>query len=57
MPFLKAARNANEQSETKHKKPKMKIHSVQDVAIAMAVKAWIYADDLATQREAALLGL
>ena len=57
MPFLKAALIAKKQPEKKRKKPKKVIHSVQDLAVALAVKAWIYADDQATKREMALLGL
>lgn len=57
MPFLRAALIPNKQPEKPRKKPKMEIHSVQDLAIALAVKAWIYADDRATKREMAELGL
>lgn len=57
MPFLRAALLANKKPETVHKKPKMTIRSFEELGIALAVKAWINADDRATQREAALLGL
>ena len=57
MPFLRAALIPNKQPEKPRKKPKMEIHSVQDLAIALAVKVWIYHDDQSTKREMALLGL
>lgn len=57
MPYLRAALVANKQPEKPRKKPKMVIHSVQDITIAKAVKTWLYLDDQATKREAALLGL
>lgn len=57
MPFLRAALLANKKPETVRKKPKMTIRSFEELGIALAVKAWINADDRATQREAALLGL
>ena len=57
MPYLRAKLIANKQPEKKREKPKMKIRSVQDLVVALAVKAWIYADDQATKREMALLGL
>lgn len=57
MPFLKAGLIPHKKSEKVREKPKMKIRSVQDLVVALAVKAWIYADDQATKREMALLGL
>ena len=56
MPFLKAGKIA-EKSENKREKPKKKIRSAEDLVVAMAVKTWLYVDDLATKREMALLGL
>ena len=57
MPFLRAALIPNKQPEKPRKKPKMEIHSVQDLAIAMAVKTWLYLDDQSTKVELARLGL
>ena len=56
MPFLKAGKIA-EKSKSKREKPKKKIRSAEDLVVAMAVKAWIFADDLATKAELARLGL
>lgn len=56
MPFLKAGKIA-EKSEIKREKPKMKIRSAEDLVVAMAVKTWLYVDDLATKAELARLGL
>ena len=57
MPFLKAGLIAKNTPEIKREKPKMKIRSAEDLVVAMAVKAWIFADDLATKAELARLGL
>ncbi len=57
MPYLRAALIPHKEPEKVRMKPKMTIRSVEDIGIALAVKAWLYADDRATQREMALLGL
>ena len=57
MPHLRAALIAHKENETKRKKPKMAIRSFEDLKVALAVKAWLYADDQSTKREAILLGL
>ena len=57
MPYLRAALIAHKENATKRKKPKMVIRSFEDMKVAVAVKAWLYADDLTTKREAAQLGL
>ena len=56
MPFLKAGKIAVK-PENKREKPKMKIRSAEDLVVAMAVKTWLYVDDLATKAELARLGL
>ena len=57
MPYLRAALIAHKENATERKKPKMVIRSFEDMKVALAVKAWLYADDLTTKREAAQLGL
>ncbi len=57
MPFLRAALIPHKEPERIRRKPKKKIRSVEDMWIALVAKAWIYANDRATRREIARLGL
>lgn len=57
MPFLRAAQLPHKESPKTHPKPKKAIRTLEDLGVALAVKTWLYADDQATQREIALLGL
>ena len=57
MPFLRAAQMPHQDSPKTSRKPKLAIRSLEDMKVALAVKAWIYADDLTTKREIAQLGL
>ena len=57
MPFLRAATLPTRQPEVKRKSPKMAIRTFEDLKVALAVKAWLYADDRSTKAELSLLGL
>ncbi|MBQ4430346.1 MAG: hypothetical protein II877_02500 [Synergistaceae bacterium] len=57
MPYLRAALMPHKESPKERKKAKMAIRSLEDMKVALAVKAWLYADDLSTKVEAAQLGL
>ncbi|MBQ6971762.1 MAG: hypothetical protein IJP86_05320 [Synergistaceae bacterium] len=56
MPFLRAAQLAQKKPEVERKSPKMAIRSLEDLKVALAVKAWIALDDLTTKAELARLG-
>lgn len=57
MPFLRAAQLSHKEAPKTSRKPKLAIRSLDDMKVALAVKTWLYADDLSTQIEAAHLGL
>ena len=57
MPYLRAALIERKETPKPRKKSKMAIRSFEDLKVALAVKAWLYADDRSTKKEAALLGL
>ena len=57
MPFLRAALIPHQDSPKTSRKPKMAIRTLEDLTVALAVKAWIYADDQSTKWEIAQLGL
>ena len=57
MPFLRAATIAERRPEAKRVRPKFTIRTLEDLKVALAVKAWLYADDHSTKAELSLLGL
>ena len=57
MPYLRAALLPHKGTVKANPKPKMTIRSLEDMKVALAVKAWLYADDRATEKEARLLEL
>lgn len=57
MPYLRAALLPHKEAVKTKPKPKMTIRSLEDMKVALAVKAWLYADDRATEKEARLLEL
>ena len=57
MPYLRAAQLPHKEDTTERKKPKFAIRTLEDMKVALAVKAWLYADDWSTKREIAQLGL
>ena len=57
MPYLRAALIDHKETPKPRKKSRMAIRSFEDMKVALAVKAWLYADNRSTKREVALLGL
>ena len=57
MPFLRAATIAGKRPEVVRKRPKFVIRTLEDLKVALAVKAWLYAADRSTEAERSLLGL
>ena len=57
MPFLRAATIAGRKPEAKRVRPKFAIRTFEDLKVAAVVKAWLYADDRATEAERTLMGL